>query len=303
MANSKIVENILRTLTERFTYVVVSIEEAKDTDTMTVDKLESTLVVHEQKFRRISTEGEDRVLKIEDRAGARGRGRAVVLRGRGRGRGRTNFNKATVECYKCHNLGHFQYECPTWHKEVNYAELEEEDELLLMAYVELHETKRKDAWFVDSDCSNHMCGNPGMFTSLDTSFSHSVKLGNNTRMMVIGKGVVKLMLDEITYSIGNVYCVPELKNNLLSVGRLQENRVVVLFQDGVCKLFHPQKGKMVESVMSANRMFILLDEPSVSAVEDKCLHLAPWISPNCGIIDMDTSVTKAYALCILKIWW
>ncbi|KAK9928322.1 hypothetical protein M0R45_025465 [Rubus argutus] len=239
---------------------------------MTVDELQSTLVVHEQKFRRMSTEGEDHVLKIEDRAGARGRGRTLFFRGRGRGRGRTNFNKATVECYKCHNLGHFQYECPTWQKEANYAELEEDDELLLMAYVELHETTRKDAWFVDSGCSNHMCGNPGMFTSLDTSFSHSVKLGNNTRMMVIGKGVVKIMFDGITYSIGNVYCVPELKNNLLSVGQLQEKGVAVLFQDGVCKLFHPQKGKMAESIMSANRMFILLAESSVSAVEDKCLQ-------------------------------
>lgn len=38
----------------------------------------------------------------------------------------------------------------TWHKEANYAELEEEDELLLMAYVELHDPKRKDAWFVYS---------------------------------------------------------------------------------------------------------------------------------------------------------
>ena len=112
MEDSKIVEKILRTLTERFKYVVVSIEEAKDTDSMTIDELQSSLVVHEQKFRRMSSEGEDQT---------RGRGRGTMSRGRGRGRGRTNFSKATVECYKCHNLGHFQYECPTWNKKANYA--------------------------------------------------------------------------------------------------------------------------------------------------------------------------------------
>lgn len=302
MPDSRIVEKILQTLTERFTYVVVSIEEAKDTDTMTVDELQSSLVVHEQKFRRKSSEGEDQVLKIEERTRARGRGGSLVSRGRGRGRGRTNFDKTTVECYKCHKLGHLQYDCPMWNKEANYAELEEQDELLLMAYSELHATTRSDAWFVDSGCSNHMCGKPGMFTNLDTSFSHSVKLGNNTRMKVIGKGVVKLVLNGISYAISDVYCVPELKNNLLSVGQLQEKGVAVLFQDGVCSMYHPQKGKMAESVMSADRMFILLADRTIMADEGECLQVNTMVSPSCGIIDMDTLVTKDCALYNLKIW-
>ena len=87
-------------------------------------------------------------------------------------------------------MGHFQYECPKLNKEANYAELEEEDEMLLMAYVEKHEAKRSAAWFVDSGSSNHMCGTEGMFSSLDRTFSHTVKLGNNTRMKVTGKGEV-----------------------------------------------------------------------------------------------------------------
>ena len=31
---------------------------------------------------------------------------------RGRGTGRKIFNKAIVECWGCHQLGRFQYECP-----------------------------------------------------------------------------------------------------------------------------------------------------------------------------------------------
>lgn len=101
-----------------------------------------------------------------------------------------------------------------WNREANYSELEEDD-LLLMAYV--GKTTRKDIWFVDSGCSNHMCNDKGMFLSLDMTFSHSVKLGNNNIMEVAGKGVVKLMLGGILYIVGDVYFVPELKNNLLSV--------------------------------------------------------------------------------------
>jgi len=63
-------------------------------------------------------------------------------------------------------------------------------------------------------------------------------------MNVIGKGVVKLMLQGVCYTVGDVYWVPKLKNNLLSIGQLQEKGVAVLFRNGVCSIYHPQKGKM-----------------------------------------------------------
>lgn len=121
--------------------------------------------------------------------GGRGRGRGTY-RGRGRGRGRADFDKATVECYRCHQLGHFRYECPSGNNEANFAELDKEEEMLLMSYVELYEARTEDAWFLDSGCSNHMCGDRTMFNELDENFRHSVKLGNNTKMDVMGKGSV-----------------------------------------------------------------------------------------------------------------
>lgn len=36
-----------------------------------------------------------------------------------------------VECYKCHKLGHFQYEC-----QANYANLDESEDMVLMAYID-----------------------------------------------------------------------------------------------------------------------------------------------------------------------
>lgn len=47
---------------------------------------------------------------------------------------------------------------PSANTGAHYAEIEEKEEVLLMAHVELKGTKREDAWFVDSGCSNHMCG-------------------------------------------------------------------------------------------------------------------------------------------------
>ena len=53
-----------------------------------------------------------------------------------------------------------------------------------------------------------MCGNENMFSSLNKTFTHSVRLGNNIRMKVSGKGIVKLFLQENRYTIGEVYWAP-----------------------------------------------------------------------------------------------
>jgi len=67
-----------------------------------------------------------------------------------------------------------------------------------------------------------MSGNKDWFSNIDESFRHTVKLGNNTRMAMMGKGNVWLHVNGVTNVISNVYYVPDLKNNLLSVGKLQE---------------------------------------------------------------------------------
>ena len=51
--------------------------------------------------------------------------------------------------------------------------------------------------------------------------------------------------------------MPELKNNLLSIGQLQAKNLTIMFQSGKCKVFHPEKGLLMETDMAANRMFIL----------------------------------------------
>ncbi|TXG57024.1 hypothetical protein EZV62_018337 [Acer yangbiense] len=269
MQDVTIVETILRSLTDRFNYIVCSIEESKDIGVLSIDELQSSLIVHEQKFQKSS--GEEQALKVtfEDRFRGRGRG-GSGFRGGGRGRGRQAFDKTTMECYRCHKLGHFQYECPTLNKEANYAELDEEEEILLMSHVELHEARREDAWFLDFGCSNHMCGDKTMFCELNEGFRQLVKLGNNTRMTVLGKGNVKLYLDGFHHVVTDMFYVPELKNNLLSVGQLQEKGLTILIKTGMCKIYHPVRGLIIQTKMTANRMFILMARAQVK--EASCFH-------------------------------
>jgi hypothetical protein len=100
-----------------------------------------------------------------------------------------------------------------------------------------------------------MSGNKEWFSELDDQFRHTVKLGNNSNMAVMGKGNARMKVNGITQVISEVYYIPELKNNLLSMGQLQDKGVTILIQHGKCKVFHPTKGLIIQSKMSTNRMF------------------------------------------------
>ena len=79
-----VVEKILRSMTPKFDCVVCSIEKSKDIDTLTIDELQNSLLVHEQ--RMSSHVEEEHALKITlgNQSGGRGRGcRSVNRRGRG----------------------------------------------------------------------------------------------------------------------------------------------------------------------------------------------------------------------------
>ena len=108
----KIIEKILRTLADKFNYIVCSLEESKDIDLLSMDELQSSLIMHEQKFQR--TNSEDQALKVTiDEGQGRGGCGKNIYRGRGHERGRGLVKKAIIECYRCHKLGQYKYECPT----------------------------------------------------------------------------------------------------------------------------------------------------------------------------------------------
>jgi hypothetical protein len=186
-----IVEKILRSMAARFNYVVCSIEESNDVTSLSVDELQSSLIVQEKRMKSQNQQNsqDEQALKVTN--GGRGRGRG---RNSSRGRGRGRQSKDAIECYKCHKLGHYQNECPEWGENANYAQFNDEEEMLLMAKTACEESKT-EVWFLDSGCSNHMIGNKDWLYEFDGDYKDSVRLGDDSRMNVVGRGNVKLCIN------------------------------------------------------------------------------------------------------------
>lgn len=197
MEDVTVIEKILRSMTSKFDYVVCSIKESKDLDHLSIDELQSSLLVHEQRINCHVIEEQALKVTYEDGLSSRGQGRGGS-QGRGRGRGR-GFDKSTWECYNCHELGHFSYECPKKDKETraNYAEAEEE--MLLMTFVDNKEVSGNDIWYLDSGFSNQMSGRKELFSEFDEHFREFVKHRNDTRLAVMGKGKIRIKLKEAVY--------------------------------------------------------------------------------------------------------
>ena len=141
LAETRIVEKILRSLTNNFENVVGAIEESKDLAMFTVDELAGSLEAHEQHKKKEETLDQALQTKtsIKDEKALysqnfQGRGRGNGRGGQGNshegyykekghssqenwcGRGRSGGRGgrsiySNIQCYKCHKYGHYANDC------------------------------------------------------------------------------------------------------------------------------------------------------------------------------------------------
>ena len=191
---------------------------------------------------------------------SRGRGRGRGRNGGGRGgRGKggsynqkdgnqstsSSHDKSGIQCYNCQEFGHYAAECKNPRKERNYENnlIREEDEpaLLLAAYEENGEVYLNEEnlspklkthgnsqnqsciWYLDTGASNHMTGDKSKFATLNNTIQGFVKFGNDSKVRIEGKGsIVFRCKNGEQRKMNEVYYIPDLCNNIISLGQLAE---------------------------------------------------------------------------------
>lgn len=196
-------------------------------------------------------------------------------------------------CYWCDGSGHIKRNCALYKQYLEERNAEQAPHQQGGNRVDGNKRKdnkdsarvaRMNQWYsdfcIDSGASSHLCNQLGLFNNYTEVDSREVFLADGNSVVILGKGSVDLKIypknsSPMNVTIHDVLYVPDLEENLISVRRLNEKGLDVLFSGGNCFLVKGKQRSLIAEF--SHGMFRILTQPpdKVSSVSDeraRCIH-------------------------------
>ena len=191
-------------------------------------------------------------------------------------------------------MGHFADECYSDTKKkgkeekANVAEETEEGSALMMVVFDecgelllqgINDPHNNHMWYLDTGASIHMTGKRAFFHSIDENMKSRVKFGDGSMIPYEGKGniFVTLKTGEILI-IPNVLYLPDLKTNILSLGKLDDQGCKTFLSSGFL-IVHDKSGKLLTKTKKTSgnmyKMKININE-RCNLIEEKASEAWLW---------------------------
>ncbi|WKA08799.1 hypothetical protein VitviT2T_026489 [Vitis vinifera] len=129
---------------------------------------------------------------------------------------------------------------------------------------------QETSWVIDSGASIHATPRKDFFTSYTSGDSGSVRMGNDGSAKAIGMGDVRLETSNGTMlTLKNVKHIPDIRINLISTGKLDDEGFCNTFRDSQWKL---TRGSMVIAKVNKSSSLYFMQarviDSSINAVDD-----------------------------------
>lgn len=167
-------------------------------------------------------------------------------------------NVKTVTCYRCKQKGHYRNQC-TNNENIN-TNCKEKPRMHSNAFsaVFLSGNFNKNSWYIDSGASVHLTANESWLMNASYEQQKEIIVANSEKLSVLCSGDVKITTTtgDIDYDImvEDVYCVPSLATNLLSVSQLISKGNKVTFSDSSCSIYN-KNNELVATALSENGVY------------------------------------------------
>lgn len=226
----------------------------------------------------------------------------------------SNTNKQ-FKCWICQELGHGKWDCPNkpkkkdskiWKKKQAHLTTEDESDdtdnrnFAFLSYKNKEYSSNNLHWYLDSGASDHLINNKHYFNSIE-ELKYHISIGvAKTEQDLKGEFVGAVSLFQLlngkknNFNLQNVIYVPELRNNLLSVGRIEQSDLRVVFTKGQAKILHD--GTVIAI---GNRKGLFTKLFSVSMIR-QLITVIPMRIFNYGTEDLITLIKNTCTS--LKIW-
>lgn len=134
---------------------------------------------------------------------------------------------------------------------------------VIMSLLSKNEEKVSESniWYLDNGASNHMTGFKAKFTKLDESITGQVRFGDGSTIKIEGKGTVMMKCKNgEERALHEVYYIPNLCNNIISLGQMSEDGNKVEMKGEFLWIFDKQEQLLMKVKRTPNRLYKILIE-------------------------------------------
>ena len=240
---------LLATLPDSWETFRVSLINSAPNGVMTVELAKNGVLNEEVRRKTQGSSSQSEVLLTENR----GRSKSKSEKGRDKSRSKSRSRYKNLECHHCGKMGHIKKYCYKWKRENkgggDKQEKKDQDNTnrvatttcddLLVTYDEnvINLACDETSWVIDTGASLHVTSRKELFTSYTSGDFGVLKMGNDGLVQVVGMGDVCLETNNgTTLTLKNVRHAPDIRLNLISAGKLDDEGFCNTFSEGQWKL-------------------------------------------------------------------